>query len=287
MNRFRLAISPSELNFPATVTSGMMFRWEFNGESWKGYDGGDWYEVSIAGDQFEIRSNADESAFRRLFRLDTSTSEMVDRIVLLCPALADIRHHRNIRLLAPGDATEATIGFLCSANNTLHRIVPMVRILASYGGGQFPNFAEVAAIPEGDLQAQGFGYRARTIPRAASQILDRGGEEWLDQLKRMPYSFVHQSLMEIDGIGPKLADCIALFALHHTEAVPIDTHVWQQLQPRLRPDWNGMKMTDKKGKDLAEHLRNLCGGDAAWVQQWLFFHGLTQGPARGMVKSCS
>lgn len=287
MKQFQITIPKSELNFGATVTSGMMFRWRFDEEKWIGHDGPDRYEVRVTGDRYDVRTTASQEEFENLFRLNDDTDAIANRISSCIANLEEVRHHRNIRLLAPNCVTETTLGFLCSANNTLHRIVPMVHALAGYGDSGFPTFEQVAAIPEAELRAKGFGYRARTIPRAAAQILEHGGEVWLGSLKREPYSSVHQSLLEIEGIGPKLADCIALFALHHTEAVPIDTHVWQQLQPRLRPEWNGLPMTNKKGRELADQLRDFCGKDAGWAQQWLFFHGLSQGPARGMVQSCS
>lgn len=37
---------------------------------------------------------------------------------------------------------------------------------------------------------------------------------------------VQQQLMELPGVGRKVADCVALFSLDQTSAVPVDTHVW-------------------------------------------------------------
>ena len=33
--------------------------------------------------------------------------------------------------------------------------------------------------------------------------------------------------MKLSGVGEKVADCICLFALHHMDAFPIDTHIRQ------------------------------------------------------------
>jgi N-glycosylase/DNA lyase len=49
---------------------------------------------------------------------------------------------------------------------------------------------------------------------------------------------VQQLLMELPGVGRKVADCVALFSLDQTAAVPVDTHVWniaiRDYAPHLR-----------------------------------------------------
>jgi len=284
MNRYQLTIPASDLDFAATVTSGMMFRWRREGDVWVGHDGAARYRVTAQGDHYDVETDQPITAFRSLFRLDEDTAAIAQRIALAVPELSDVLCHRRIRLLAPACPVEATVAFLCTANNTLHRIVPMVNALA-HPGGAFLGLEEVADLPEERLRARGFGYRAATIPRAARAMLEQGGEEWLLGLRRQPYEAARAQLIALPGVGPKLADCICLFALHHTESVPVDTHVWQQLQPRLAPEWQGLPFTPRRGQDLAARLRERCGRDAAWAQQWAFFHGLSQGPARGMVQT--
>ena len=50
---------------------------------------------------------------------------------------------------------------------------------------------------------------------------------------------MHDELVAITGIGHKLADCIGLFALWHTEAIPVDTHLWQAAVRHYFPEWQG------------------------------------------------
>lgn len=52
----------------------------------------------------------------------------------------------------------------------------------------------------------------------------------LDVLRQVDYSYAKEWLMEFDGIGSKVADCICLYGLHHMEAFPVDTHIAQILQ---------------------------------------------------------
>lgn len=37
------------------------------------------------------------------------------------------------------------------------------------------------------LRSLGFGYRAKYVHECAHQVVERGGEEWLQSLKRMEY----------------------------------------------------------------------------------------------------
>ena len=80
--------------------------------------------------------------------------------------------------------------------------------------------------------------------------------------------------MRIDGVGPKLADCIALFGLHFTEAVPVDTHIWQQIVRLYRPEWKNASLTGKRYKEAGDLLRERFGILAGWAQQILFYDNL-------------
>ena len=35
------------------------------------------------------------------------------------------------------------------------------------------------------------------------------------------------ALCELPGVGHKVADCVCLMSLDKTDAIPVDTHVWQ------------------------------------------------------------
>ena len=58
---------------------------------------------------------------------------------------------------------------------------------------------------------------------AASRVCE--GELDLSALARQPYTDAKAELMQCRGIGNKIADCVALFALDKLDAFPVDLHI--------------------------------------------------------------
>ncbi len=298
MNRFTVNVPAGQLDLPLCVSSGQVFRWDkFADSHWLGVDGTNWFRVAIAGsDCFEVESNADESAFSSLFRLDWN-AEVVERQLVgngpeLVPYLSALK---GLRVMRSSDAGETLFCFLCTPNNHISRIGSMVRKLASFGDvmevidgvavHRFPSAERIAAIHEQELRDLGFGYRGATIPRVAKQIL-ANQKGWLESLKEGSYQDAHDELAALHGVGPKLADCIALFALDHGEAVPIDTHIWQALTRLYFPEWAGSALTGAKYRAAGDHFRSRFGALSGWAQQHLFYDNVLHGrEARRAVKS--
>ncbi len=91
----------------------------------------------------------------------------------------------------------------------------------------FPAAERLAACTPEDLAPVRLGYRAKYICAAARQLA--GGEVDLEAVRRMHYADAKAALLRLTGVGVKVAECICLFALHHIDAFPIDTHIRQML----------------------------------------------------------
>ena len=228
---------------------------------------------------YAVETNGTEADFARLFRLEWEGGAVRDEILRRGPEIAPyLGALGGLRLMRPSDPVETFFSFLCTPNNNLPRIMTMVAALAAYGepfsdgkATRFPEPATVAAIPEAALRERKFGYRAATIPHAAAELVRRGGRDYLESLKIASYEDAHADLVTFRGIGPKLADCIALFALHHTCAVPIDTHLWHAATRLYFPEWTDAAITDLKYKAVSRHVRERFGEYGGWAQQHLFF----------------
>lgn len=56
----------------------------------------------------------------------------------------------------------------------------------------------------------------------------------MEQVKKMSYRKAKAELLNLFGVGEKVADCICLFALHHLQAFPVDTHIRQVLDEHYK-----------------------------------------------------
>lgn len=125
---------------------------------------------------------------------------------------------------------ETLLGFLCSATKQIVQIKEMVALLAARHGAPLapglhalPTWAELAAVPEPDLRACLLGFRARYIAGTARFLAGRPG--WLEETESLPYAAAKARLLELPGVGEKVADCVLLFGAGRLEAFPVDTWI--------------------------------------------------------------
>lgn len=252
-------------------------------------DGDHFFEVDIffeGGDaRYDVRSNSNRAEFNRLFTLHRDVSGELRDLVAGDKVWEPIlKRQAGLRLMAPSCAVEELFSFLCTSNNHLPRILKMVGWLGERGldrdGGswrRFPTLEVIAGLSELELREAGFGYRGKTIPLVAQEILRNGGVDWLTELRRGGYRAAFDMLCDLPGVGPKLADCICLFALGFGEAVPVDTHIWKMMTEHFFPEWRGTGVTEKKYRACGELLRDRFGNLAGAAHQLLFVESLKRG----------
>ncbi len=169
-------------------------------------------------------------------------------------------HGNGIRILRQ-EPLETLVTFLISQNNNIPRIKKSIELICEKGGlpllnsnrgYRLPKPSEV--IPEFFLdRSLGLGYRDVYLYELYKFLNEN--PLWLSELKSMDYESARKELLKRKGIGPKVADCISLFSLHHIDAFPIDTHVKQLLNKYY-----------KDGFDY-EYYRGFAG----IIQQYLFY----------------
>lgn len=136
----------------------------------------------------------------------------------------------GIRILQQ-EPWETLCTFLLSQCNNIPRITAIVqRLCEQYGetvpfDGQtlytFPQPAVLAALQPDDLAPLRAGYRAPYLIDAARAV--QTGTLSFDVLRTVSTEDARRAVMQLRGVGRKVADCFLLFGLHKLNAFPVDT----------------------------------------------------------------
>ncbi len=174
---------------------------------------------------------------------------------------------------------ETLLGFLCSATKQIVQIKQMIALLSERHGTvlvtgpstftfqpstpthRLPTWGELALIPEAELRACQFGFRARFIHQTAQFLAQHPG--WLEATEAMAYAEAKERLCSLPGVGEKIADCVLLFGANRLEAFPVDTWILKAMAARYG-------LHGWKPAQVAQFGRAHFGPLAGLAQQYLF-----------------
>ena len=260
------------------------FRWCEGDEGWYyGFVKGHLIKVRNSGDGIEFRSEVAEKPLaadvERYFRLDQDITLVHDALSRV--GMGDlVDQYGGMRILRQ-DPWECLVAYICSQNNKIERITKIVNDLAErYGEPQtlhdvtchsFPSPDRLAEVGEKELEGLRLGLsREKRIHAVARDVAE--GNLDLDALTRLPHALVRGGLMSYEGIGPKIADCVCLFALDKGEAFPVDRHIENGLEAHY-----GMSYTaGAKNARLMQWVREHFGDHAGYAGQLLFLDQLAK-----------
>ena len=259
---------------PDSVNSGQVFLWKRSGRRWFGINGTDVLEVGEDPDWGSV-----DGKTREFFRLDDAYGRILgdisrDPVVARC-----VKRYRGLRLLRQ-DPFQCYISFIVSSNSNIPNIKSRLEMLCSRFGGRarrgqetlrlFPGPRRLARARIPELRACGLGYRAGFVKGAAERVSE--GRLELEPLKRAGYGEAKDRLLEVPGVGGKVADCIMLFSLERMDAFPMDTWILRVLERQYAGRFRigGKTLTPKRYARLHEEAREHFGEYAGYAQQFLF-----------------
>ena len=151
------------------------------------------------------------------------------------------------------DFFETLITFIISQNNNIPRIKQLCDRLGERYGTKvgesyaFPTAQQMKDITEQDYKDMKFGFRAKYLADAVAKVLDGTIDEKV--VKSLSYKEAQEYLMQIKGVGPKVADCVLLFSCRQYESFPKD--VWiKKAMAQLFP--NGFPQCCKGYEGIAQ-----------------------------------
>ncbi|MCL5106176.1 MAG: hypothetical protein M1331_02145 [Candidatus Marsarchaeota archaeon] len=179
-----------------------------------------------------------------------------------------IQKYRGLRVTL-NDPWETLVVFIISQNNNIKRIRnSTLRLIETFGratrfGKEFPSIADFSGAAESDFKAAGLGFRSRYMVHAVDYCANNLD---LRMLKNKDSCSIKQELMQITGVGGKIADCVALMGYGRLEAFPIDVWIKRALE---KVYFRGDAMSMDRLQDFA---MDKWGKYAGYAQQYLYWN---------------
>lgn len=218
-----------------------------------------------------------EQLIRKYFDLDTDYSEYKRILSNIDIHLKEsIEFGKGIRILKQ-DLWECIISFIISANNNIPRIKKIIEKMSEKYGNEiefegkkyytFPSAESLSKASVQNLRDLGLGFRDKRIYNTTQMILNKVID--LEKLVLMDdTNKMREELLKLDGVGPKVADCILLFALKRIDVFPIDVWVRRVMNDLYIHKEDEEKVSKKELQKLAETKFLGLSGIA---QQYLFY----------------
>lgn len=260
---------------------GQCFRWNLEDDgSYTGVFGENVLNVLEKNKKIIFRGACKESIIKTVidyFDLDTNYDKIKDELSKIDENMKkSIEHGDGIRILNQ-DLWEMIISFIISANNNIPRIKGIIeKISKEYGRViefnnkkyyTFPTPEELSVASVEDLRKLGLGFRDKRVYETTQLVLN--GKVDLEKMKEIKdTSEVRKKLLELPGVGPKVADCVMLFALKKFDAFPIDVWVRRVMNDLYIKNEDETKVTKKQIEQIA---KDKYGNLAGIAQQYLFY----------------
>ena len=277
----------SSFEWEELLNGGQAFRWNLTHEGfWQGQwldnviqlhgcpknqpPESKWRTLALADEELTKKSllyylGTEKDHASKLVQLPRRSDPVLDSAIMAFPKLRILKQPLE----------EVLLGFLLSSSKQIPHIKEICERLAYRYGKQIakgfsalPTWVELRKVPEEELRDCKLGYRASYIHKTA-EILEKD-PNFLKKIKKLPYSVAKETLIQLPGVGSKIADCVLLFGAGFSEAFPIDTWITKILIKQYQlQGWTNSQML---------HFAKIhFGKQAGLAQQFLFSYWRSKG----------
>ena len=277
-----ITIKVNFFNLKYTLECGQCFRWkevEKEENTYIGVIKDRVIKIKQEGDKIFVRSNNMENleqVVTEYFDLNKDYQKVEQEISSIDNHVKEaVKRSSGLRLLNQ-DFFETLISYIISANNNIPRISKSVNEISKRYGKKiifeneeyylFPTAKELENVSIDEYRKCGVGFRDSYIYSTVKDILE--GKFDIYSINDKKTATLRKELLNLKGVGPKVADCILLFACGRGEVFPIDVWVERVMSVLYFKETNG-KM---KKRDILEYAYNNFKDYAGIVQQHLFYN---------------
>jgi N-glycosylase/DNA lyase len=284
-----IKIRARDFDLEKTLDSGQVFHWQKVGDGFVGAIGDLPVYVEQGHGMLKVRFGGPPKPTReprvlpgivaRYFALDHPLAEICDSFPKdpvmnaahdFCYGLRIIRQPK----------WECLATFICSSMKQVAHIRQISLALRKRFGEQrrignqlvytFASPPRLAQASEKELRDCKLGYRAKNL-RATARLVSSGQTD-LEAWSGLSDAELRKQLCALPGVGPKIANCVMLFAYERMRAFPID--VWIERVLRQHYFSRRKKMSAQRLRKFSETYFGEHGG---YAQQYLFHHARMNG----------
>jgi len=288
----------SQFNINQILDCGQIFRYYINNSVAEVVSTDKYARIVTCDDTVEIATN-DVDYFENFFDLDNDYDKIKNTLStdqFLAPA---IKYGYGIRILNQ-NLFEMIVSFIISANNNIKRIKNSLNYLSQNFGTKkhvdlnivanedagknlsiyqlsnspiskpnqndieyytFPTLQQLKRASVSDFVQAGLGYRAEYMYDTVQKLTSQD----LTNFEQLSSDDKLQFLLNLKGIGEKVAHCILLFATHDTTRFPVDT--W------INKVYNDLTNTTSTNRKLiSQQLTKKYGNLSGYAQQYFFYY---------------
>ncbi len=247
-----------------TLGCGQAHRWKKEGGTWIGVIGDNVVELVQTDHGFDCKG-CEEDQILKYFRSQDDLASIMDEISKKDGYVAELAGICPSLRILEQDVWECTATYILATNANVKRIGKMVESVCDLYGrnlGRFRSFPTPKQILDGceSISECKLGYREDRFVEFAEKV--ESGVYDLESFKELDYFECITELKKIHGIGPKVADCVAIFAYGHLESFPVDARI-----SRIMKDIYGIEGGYQKVSDAG---RNIFGRYAGYAQELLY-----------------
>ncbi|MBV9488379.1 MAG: hypothetical protein JO069_01470 [Verrucomicrobia bacterium] len=268
------SLDAPDFDLAKTLDSGQVFHWRPHGPGFAGAV----RETPVYAEQrgSELRVTAGEGArLTHYFALDHPMADILASFPDDDTLRAAVDFSRGLRIIRQ-PPWECLATFLTSALKQVPHIQTISlairrrfgRRLDGIQGAElyaYPSPCALAAASLDTLLDCKLGFRARNLLAAARMVAH--GELDLDSLNALPVAEARARLCRVPGVGPKIANCVLLFAYERLEVVPVDVWIHRVVSQTYLP--SARRTPESHVQSFSE---TFFGPYAGYAQQFLFHH---------------
>ncbi|MDR2698734.1 MAG: hypothetical protein LBB30_03540 [Candidatus Methanoplasma sp.] len=261
-----------EVSLDPTLGCGQAHRWRKVGRAWNGVIGEEVISLTENDLGFKAEGCSDESILLSYFRSGDDLPHIIGEISEADPYVASLSSSCPGMRILKQDPWECLATYVLATNVNVKRIAKMVESVCDTFGR---DLGERRAFPapkqildkRSDISVCRLGYREERFIELAESM--ENGTVDLRAIEEADYAGCVKGLMGINGVGPKVADCVALFGFGHLEAFPVDARISKCLDEMYGVSGNY--------RIMSEFGRRKFGRYAGYAQEFLYHSSVITG----------